>query len=126
MKYWYLIHSKPRDEIISGNLNMIGNEVYFTISHDIYRYVNGNFQKQLSISAPSFNYLVSGLSIKDIFIFMLDGLAHYNGSNIEYLYRLPQSNRLWIGSMIFKNEVFFNVYDLANRNNYILRGKLKE
>jgi len=57
---------------------------------------------------------------------MLDGLAHYNGSNIKYLYRLPKSKQLWVGFMIFINEIYFNVYDLTNGNNYILIGKLKE
>lgn len=124
------IYSESRDKIYAANLNMIGDNVYFTIGRDVYRYEDESpgikkFSKKLTISNSNFDYLVSGRNIKDLFIFMLDGVAHYNGSDIEYLYKLKSGNRLWIGYMIFNKEIFFNVYDLSDKANYILMGKLK-
>ncbi len=40
----------------------------------------------LQVDNPKFYQRMWGRSSNDIFLLMTDGLAHFNGSNIEYLF----------------------------------------
>lgn len=69
-----------------------------------------------------------GRSTKDIFLLMTDGLAHYNGDNIEYLFYFTFANdKPWTqiyGAAIFENEVFFTIYEPPTDLKLIYHGKL--
>ena len=115
------------DEIFIGKLSLIGNKVDFTIGKDIYRYVNGVFEKRLSFSDPNFGYQIYGRSEKDLFVRMINGLAHYNGTDLVYMKTFDNNFASVVNSpVIFRNEVFFAVPDYINKANLVLRGKLKE
>jgi len=55
---------------------------------------------------------------------MTDGVAHYNGNNIEYIYNFE--GRISItDAVLFENEVFFLAFDISNGNDLIYHGKLE-
>jgi hypothetical protein len=62
---------------------------------------------------------------KDIFLAMYDGIAHYNGSDITYLYRFTGTKVHIHGMKLFEKSVFVIAYDFNSNVNYIFRGYLK-
>jgi hypothetical protein len=54
---------------------------------------------------------------------MKDGLAHYNGSNVEYLFNFNKPRTHIYGAAIFETEVIFLVSEPGL--NLIYRGKLE-
>lgn len=119
------ILNRPMNEITFASMNLIGKKVYFLIGHDLFRYTSNQFIKILSFSESNFNYQVHGRSEKDIFLIMRDGLAHYNGKNVEYLYKFTNNFISLYKPQIFDNEIFFAVDDAYNGYNLVLHGKLK-
>ena len=103
----------------------LGNQVYFSIGFDLYSYEKGNFVNIGRLSEfPWFLNVGFGRNTKDVFLGMLDGIAHYNGENTEYLVKTV--NNVWIrNGIIFEKDVFFVGRDV-NGNNLIFHGKLKE
>jgi len=121
------IYSNSREEIYTGRLNLVDNKVYFTIGRNIFRYLNGVFEKRLSFSNPNYGYAVWGRSEKDLFVRMINGVAHYNGTDLVYMKTFSNNFTSVVNSpVIFKNEVFFAVPDYINKVNLVLIGKLKE
>lgn len=121
------IYSSSADKITFANFSQIGNDHYYIIGKDINRYENDKFIKVMSITEPNFAYAVFGRSEKDFFVNMIDGLAHYNGTNIEYLYRFKYPfTYLLHEPFISENEVFYILYEAPTKLNLILHGKLKE
>jgi len=120
------IYSNTLDNITYAVFNDIGGEIYFLISQDVYRYINGNFVKQFSINEPNFGYQIYGRNPEDIFLRMRDGLAHYNGTDVQYLFKFA-NNFTSIENVpaIFEKEVFFAVWDPISNINMVLHGKLK-
>jgi len=102
----------------------IGNEVLFVIGKNICKYINGSFVPIINIPNSTFNLRFSGRSEKDIFLSMKDGIAHYNGSDIQYIYRF-NSNQNIFGFVVLESEIFVLVRDSNNNSNIILRGKLQ-
>ena len=121
------IYSNLNAEIAGGNIYTLNGKIYFLIGQDIYRYNDGNFVKQFSLTSTNFGYQFYGRNEKDIFLRMKDGLAHYNGVDIQYLFNW----QLYMVSIInepaiFEKEVFFCLWDAAHARNMVLHGKLKE
>ncbi|MFA3784183.1 hypothetical protein ABRY23_14075 [Melioribacteraceae bacterium 4301-Me] len=122
------IYSAPESQIVFGNIHYINGKVYFLIGQDVYRYIIGSFVKQFSLAYPNFGYQFYGRNVKDIFLRMRDGLAHYNGTDIEYLYTFPLNLVSIIKEpMMFEKEIFFMLHDNTGgpKENLILHGKLK-
>jgi hypothetical protein len=110
-----------------GSLSVINQEVYFTIAKTIYQYQDGTFQQQFTIQHPEYGYQIFGRHAQDIFVRMQDGLAHYNGTDLQYLYTFPPESRASISPspVLFRNEVFFPVWAPGlHRSNMILHGTL--
>jgi hypothetical protein len=122
------VYSNTTDKITFGNFSLIGGRLYFWISKDVYLLKNGAFTKQFSIENPNFWYLLFGRNPKDIFVSMRDGLAHYNGNDIQYVFKYPNIYHKIVGGepLLFEKDVFCGFFDMANNKNLILRGKLKE
>ncbi|HJZ23199.1 MAG TPA: hypothetical protein VJ201_01980 [Candidatus Babeliales bacterium] len=120
------ILSKPLDESTYwASMNLVGNELFFLIGRNLNNYKNGVFTKTLTINEPNFNYQVYGRNEKDMFIIMRDGLAHYNGTNIEYLYQFSNTWMNLFKPLIFEKEIFFPIEDNLNNYKGILHGVLK-
>ena len=121
------IFQKSLTDITWASLSQIGDKTYFLIGTNLERFTNGQFQNITSFNINNFGYEDYGRNEKDIFLRMKDGLAHYNGSNIEYLYHFNSSNiSISANALIFKGTVFFTADDNSNDCNIMLRGKLKE
>lgn len=121
------IYRNSLDKIVFGNLSQLGNDIYFLIGQDLKQYVNGNFQIVISFNESMFGYQASGRNKKDIFLRMKDGIAHYNGDNVEYLYHFSNNYTSTLNEpIIMENDVFYAVHDNQNDLNLILRGKLIE
>jgi hypothetical protein len=84
-----------------------------------------NQQELITVQNSEFGYSVEGRSIKDVFVGMLDGIAHYNGSDIEYLYNFSDPNIRGDFIKVFPNSLFINTYNNSKHINIIFRGYLK-
>jgi hypothetical protein len=120
------IYSNTVGKIYWGDISEIDNQVYFLISQDVYKYINGSFAKQFSLSSSNFSYQFWGRNTEDIFVRMMNGVAHYDGTDIQYLYKFPPKLSEVMNPMIFQNDVFFMVLDKNEPQiiNEILHGKL--
>jgi hypothetical protein len=123
------IYSSPYTKTSKADISIINNEVYFILGKQICRRANDNFQVVLDISNYDFYGRIWGRNYKDIFILMTDGLAHYNGINIEYLFHFtyPDTNPITqiYGAAIFEKEVFFVAYETSTGLSLVYHGILK-
>jgi len=122
-----LLYSSLWSKGYTADISLINNEVYFVLGRQIAVRKNNQFQTVLNIDDPNFYGRIWGRTIKDIFIEMSDGLAHYNGNNIEYFHHF--NNNSWsniLDAILFKEEVFFLVRDYNTHISLIYHGKLKK
>lgn len=109
---------------LQADISLINNEIYFILGNQIAKRVNDQFQTFLQINNSNFYQRIWGRNSKDIFLFMTDGLAHYNGTDIEYLFPITKSPTQIFGAAIFEKEVFFLVYESPTHLNLIYHGQL--
>lgn len=108
-----------------GSLLQLGSETYFIIGYDFFSYSGSVFQKVGRLTdSPKFRNLGAGRNRKDIFLFMTDGIMHYNGEDAVYLYQTIDKSFISKG-ILFDKEVFFLGRD-TNGNNLIFHGKLND
>jgi hypothetical protein len=120
------IYSSPITRMESADLGIVSNEVYFILGYRICILQNNIFQTLLTVPGNNFLMGISGRSRNDIFLEMTDGIAHYNGSDVEYLYHFINPNIGIYGTpLVFEKEVFILAYDFTNKLNLIFRGTLK-
>jgi len=106
-----------------AGIEKINDEIYFLKGSMLFKYVNNDFKFLLDVGEPSAFF---GRSSKDIFLGKLNGIAHYNGTDIQYVYPFnDQSIRIFMG-IVFEKEVFFLAYDINKSLNLIIRGKLNQ
>ena len=122
------IYSSLESKGTKADIALINDEVIFILGNQIARRTNDQFQTILNISNSNFYQRIWGRSDKDIFLLMTDGLAHYNGSDIEYLFYFPLGNiKPWTqiyGAALFENDVFFLVYEPPTGLSLVYHGKL--
>lgn len=98
---------------------------FIVIENKVYRYFNSRMENILEVDDSKFGGVVWGRNRNDIFIRMLDGLAHYNGTDIEYLFKTSGSTMMAPNMAIFDKDVFVNVKDYNTGYNMIYHGTLK-
>ena len=110
---------------LQADLSFIGREVYFIMGNKIAIRNNNQFQTIITVDNPKFYQRIWGRNSKDIFLLMTDGLAHYNGTDIEYLFYFNVTQKTQIyGASLFENDVFFLVSEAQTTLNLIYHGKL--
>jgi len=109
---------------LQSDISLINGEVYFILENKIAKRVNNQFQTFLEVDNPNFYQRIWGRSSKDIFFSMTDGLVHYNGTDMKYLFRLEKPSNYILQASLFENEVFFLVIDYPNNLNLIYHGKI--
>lgn len=120
------IYKAPLTLETAAMVQNINSKTFFTIGKTINTYINNQFKMIFRTDEPNFGFQFSGRSEKDILLRMFDGIAHYNGSDIEYLYRFINNDRIDISdAIIFENDVFFLADDFNNNQNLFFRGRLK-
>lgn len=104
------------------NISHINGTVYFILGNRIATRFAGKFITMFTVDNNEFYQRIWGRSSKDIFLMMLDGLVHYNGTDMEYLFYYKQWGAHINGAALFEKEVFF----LVNQGNLnlIYHGKL--
>ena len=109
-----------------GSLLQLGPKTYFIIGYDFFSYDGNDFIKLGRLTTdPKFRNLGIGRNKKDIFLFMTDGIMHYNGEDAVYLYQTIDKSFVSKG-ILFEEEVYFLAYDVNKSLNLIIRGKLEE
>lgn len=108
-----------------ADLSRINGKVYFILGDKIAIREANKFKTILQVDNPNFYQRIWGRHINDLFLMMVDGLAHYNGKNIEYLFNYPYQTQIF-GAELYKNEIFFLVYESKSNLNLIYHGILKE
>ncbi|MHB9012898.1 MAG: hypothetical protein ACYC49_11840 [Ignavibacteriaceae bacterium] len=107
-----------------SDLATIASELYFIVDNEIYILGKNGFNLLFNVNNNNFIQGIWGRSRADIFLAMKDGIAHYNGTDIQYLYHFNHAQIGLGGAAIFDKEVFFLAYDFQNNLNLIIRGKL--
>jgi hypothetical protein len=119
------ISSNKRSQIRWANLSMMNEKCYFVIGQEIFRYINERFIKIFSIAQDEFGNQIFGRNENDFFLLMFNGVAHFNGTDVEYLYHFsPPSINLMKNAVIFEREVFFCGLSRLDWSNVVLHGKL--
>jgi hypothetical protein len=106
-------------------ISEIDGYAYIIIDNKIYRYFNGNMEFIFEVDDPNFGGAVWGRNRNDIFVRMQDGLAHYNGTNWQYLFKSPEPIWLTVNCAIFNNEVFIPAKIQRTGYPIIYHGTLK-
>ena len=105
-------------------LAVIDKYAHIVIEDKVYRYRNDKMELITGINDAKFGGIVWGRGRNDIFIRMIDGLAHYNGSDVKYQFKVPESYRMNANMAIFEKDVFISAMDLNSGYNIIYHGKL--
>ncbi len=127
----YYLDGKELKELLSGSGNTfitkLGEEIYATHNAKIYKYSNKQLTLWKDNTGTGINgNIICGRSRNDFFIGASDGIAHYNGTDFNLMYKseLGHNIQIIIGK-IFEKEVFFIANDLTSGKNLIIHGKLK-
>jgi ssDNA-specific exonuclease RecJ len=98
----------------------INNEMIFVIGYTLNKFNENKFEKFYDINDNNFGIQIFGRNIKDTFVRMEDGIAHFNGSDIQYLIK-TNDNKPSEG-IVFDETVFFLSNNFNNGLNMIYRG----
>ena len=108
----------------SATFRLLNRRLYFVIGNTINIYENNGFKKVLDINEPNFLGQIFGRSEKDILLLMSDGIAHYNGTDIQYIKKIDPDIEL-SEAAVFENDFIFIADDFVNHDNVFVRGTLK-
>jgi hypothetical protein len=117
------IHRGLMNDTHGAGIETISGRVYFGIDNAVYTYENNAFKQIFAVNNPNFTQGLNGRNEKDIFLSMWDGVAHYNGENIEYIFR--ENNLVLRDIEVLENEVILLYNDFSKDLSLIYRGKLK-
>jgi hypothetical protein len=107
-----------------SNVESIGDEIFFMIGNKICTYENNQFRTIIEINNFNYNQGFFGRNEKDIIIPMMDGIAQYNGTDIQYIYHYKGTEETF-SSTVLSNDIFILTNDFNNNTNIIIRGKLQ-
>jgi hypothetical protein len=108
-----------------SSIHTIQGYIYITLGKKVYRYRRDNMELMFEVNDPNFGGQLWGRSRNDILIRMFDGIAHYNGSDRQYLLKL--TSNIWLAgeAMVFEKEVFIPAKDYNTGYQLIYHGVLK-
>ena len=114
---------------LQADISLINREVYFILGNQIAIRVNNQFKTILNVDNPNFYQRIWGRNSKDIFLLMTDGLAHYNGTDVKYLFHFTLGDvKPWTqiyGAALFEKDIFFLVDEPPTHLTLIYHGVLK-
>ena len=85
---------------------------------------NNQFKTIITVDNPDFYQRIWGRNSNDIFLLMTNGLVHYNGSDMEYLFYFDKPRTQIYGAALFDKEVFFITEESPTNLNLIYHGKI--
>lgn len=123
-----IIASQEEKEVDATCINNVDGEIYFVFDHDVCTYHRNKFTPVFYVDNENFYKHIAGRSINDLFISMKDGIAHYNGKDIEYLYNFPSVGMGLIGEpCILEKDIYYSIRNRgSDAYNLVLHGKLVE
>ncbi|MBM4172708.1 MAG: hypothetical protein FJ214_12625 [Ignavibacteria bacterium] len=110
----------------STSVTKLGNEIFASYSSKIYKYEN----KSLILwknnhGTPMNGNIICGRSRNDFFLSANGGIAHYNGSDFNIIYKTDPTHQVQILiGLLFKNDVFFIEHNFTLGRNLIIHGTL--
>lgn len=123
---YYKLYGNIWTQGLQADISLINNEVFFVLGNRILTRKNNQFKTILNVDNSNFYQRIWGRNSKDIFLLMTDGLAHYNGRDIEYLFHFNITPRTQIyGASLFGSEAFFLVYEAQTGLSLVYNGILK-
>jgi hypothetical protein len=122
-----IYYQSDMDENFVGMFS-VNNDIYFGFDKKVlkYNYKFNSFTILNDFKGTNVRTMSNliGRSKNDIFINMNDGIGHYNGNDIQTLFKL-NNTILFSDAMLFEKDVFFICPDPARRNFFIVHGQLK-
>jgi hypothetical protein len=122
---YYKLYGNYDAQSLRGDISLIDDKVYFVLGNEIAVRVNNQFQTVITVDNPNFYQRIWGRNSKDIFLMMTDGLAHYDGADIQYLIQYGAPSQIF-GAALFDNDVFFLVYKPQGGLSLVYHGTLKK
>ena len=110
-------------------ISQIGDEIYFVSQQAVYEYVNGKLTLWRDFADASFG-AAAGRSESDILgyitndDFSLWRIAHFNGSDIEVLYTIPNGFRPNGISVLFNGDFFLSCSSISSNQCIVVHGQL--
>ena len=123
------VYSDIEQKIGFASISAIGGTLYLGTrsagTSRFYSFSNGALEERFSIAGPAFAEQFDGRNADDIFLFSFDGLAHFNGNDVAYLYKFPQSTmQVSCWPAMFDQEIFLGIHNgSAVDYTLILHGK---
>ncbi|MGB2868838.1 MAG: hypothetical protein WBD36_10325 [Bacteroidota bacterium] len=105
-----------------GSFTPIQNGIIIARGRKLSFYDGKNEQGIVTLASGN---VINARNTKDIVIGGPDGIAHYDGTDVQYLYRFSVSTTRIDGSEVFDNAVFVIAFDLTQRLNLVYRGYLQ-
>ncbi len=104
-------------------MSSIDGKIFFLLGRELCRYQDDSFIHFFSFDYKKFSFHVCGRHEKDLFFGMQDGIAHYNGTDIEYIYKFPFETMRFTGSpLILDKEIFYCIRNYGEYYNLVLHG----
>jgi hypothetical protein len=107
-------------------LNKINGIIYITIGHKIYRYYEGKLCDYLNVTHPDFVMAVYGRNEKDLFLWAREGLLHYNGTDVQYVYKPGWPIYINERVLLFDKEVYICAQNTTTGKYYFIKGVLPD
>lgn len=111
----------------SSFVTKLGDKIFVTLNSIIYKYEN----KKLVLwknnkESLIFGNIICGRSQNDFFIGAIGGIAHYNGTNYEIVYKTNPNETIQIlRGAIFEKDVFLIANNYTLGKNLIIHGEIK-
>ena len=110
----------------SYDLELINDELYLMIGRRLIKLEGGEFQDVLYFNQPNYGFYVCGRHEKDMFIYLEDGIAHYNGTDIENIYDFGKRTFMLRAPVILEKDIFILGAEYTGTKNFIIHGRLKD
>jgi hypothetical protein len=107
-----------------GDFAPVPNGIIIAKGRNIYISDGENENFIIKVENSSFLNGIEARNEKDIIIAMTDGIAQYNGTDVQYLYHFSGTNIGIYGMKLFNNSAFIVARDWNKNTNYIFRGYL--
>ena len=115
------VYNDKDKSIRGGWMTIVSGDIVFSLNNGIYGYTNNTLQPIVKYDSQRFPGAIFGRDDKDIFLGTAEGVAHYNGTDIQLLVNTEG----WINDgQIFEKGVVFLDSELGKAS-FIYHGKLK-
>ncbi|MGE5681371.1 MAG: hypothetical protein ACM34K_10880 [Bacillota bacterium] len=103
----------------------VGKDLYIIKERKIYRYNKGQLEFFLPYETIDYGNMLGGRNSKDIFVGIMGRLDHYNGTDVQTIFKM-NSRFLIIDKVVaLKDKIFFFAEDWDSNRFYLVKGELR-